>query len=246
MKTIMRKFAGRGLGSLLRNAGWAKLGWLCLAGWMINVAQAQPVNNNFASALVITNATGVTNGSNVGATLEPCEISFIMGDDFADIDNSVWFAWTAPSNGMAEFDTAGSDFDTVLAVFTTTNGLCATNLSYVAENDDVTNGVQTSQVNFFVFAGNTYYISVNGNADTGFPFDSGNYELNWSLQPSPANDSVHQRLCHRRLLRHHQRQQRRRHPGALRTHRHHRRRLCRHHQFRLVRLDRAGQRDGGI
>ena len=188
MKTIMRKFAGRGLGSLLRNAGWAKLGWLCLAGWMINVAQAQPVNNNFASALVITNATGVTNGSNVGATLEPCEISFIMGDDFADIDNSVWFAWTAPSNGMAEFDTAGSDFDTVLAVFTTTNGLCATNLSYVAENDDVTNGVQTSQVNFFVFAGNTYYISVNGNADTGFPFDSGNYELNWSLQPSPAND----------------------------------------------------------
>ena len=68
----MQKFAGRGLGSLLRNAGWAKLGLLCLAGWMINVAQAQPANDYFANALVITNSAGTTNGSNVGATMEPC------------------------------------------------------------------------------------------------------------------------------------------------------------------------------
>ena len=185
----MQKFAGRGLGSLLRNAGWAKLGLLCLAGWMINVAQAQPANDYFANALVITNSAGTTNGSNVGATMEPCELTFIMGDDFADIDNSVWFAWTAPSNGIAEFDTTGSDFDTVLAVFTTTNGLCDPNIAYLAENDDVTSGVQlTSQVTFSAVAGTTYYISVNGNADTGSPFDTGNYMLNWSEQGAPAND----------------------------------------------------------
>jgi uncharacterized delta-60 repeat protein len=182
----MQKFAGRGLGSLLRNAGWAKLGWLCLAGWMINVAQAQPANDNFASALVITGSTGTTNGSNVGATMESCELPFINGDDFADIDNSVWFAWTAPSSALAEFDTIGSGFDTVLAVFTTTNGLCDPNIAFVAENDDITNGVQTSQVNFYVVAGTTYYISVNGNADTGFPFDQGNYMLNWNLTGLPT------------------------------------------------------------
>ena len=112
---------------------------------------AGPANDNFASALVITNSTGTTNGSNAGATMEACELPFIMGDDFADMDNSVWFAWTAPSNGIAEFDTAGSDFDTVLAVFTTPTGLCDTNIAYVAENDDVTNGVQlTSQTSFYV------------------------------------------------------------------------------------------------
>ena len=217
----MEKFAGRGLGSLLRNGGWAKLGLLCLAGWMINAAQAQPANDNFANPFVITNMIGTTNGSNVGATMQNitgCELTYIMGDDYADIDNSVWFAWTAPVSGLAEFDTTGSDldFDTVLAVFTTPTGLCDPSVAYVAENDDINPGVNfASQVIFYAIAGNTYYISVNGNADSGFPYDSGNYVLNWNEQAAPPNDYLHQRLCHRRLLRHHQRHHRGRNPGEL-------------------------------
>ena len=190
----MEKFAGRGLGSLLRNAGWAKMGLLCLAGWMINAAQAQPANDNFASPFVITNMVGTTNGSNVGATMQNitgCELTYIMGDDYADLDNSVWFAWTAPVSGLAEFDTLGSDldFDTVLAVFTTPTDLCDPSVAYVAENDDINPGVNfASQVIFYAIAGNTYYISVNGNADSGFPYDSGNYVLNWNEQAAPPND----------------------------------------------------------
>ena len=194
VKMNMEKFAGRRLGNLLRNAGWAKLGLLCLAGWMINAAQAQPANDNFANAFVITNMAGTTNGSNVGATMQDltgCELTYIMGDDYADIDNSVWFAWTAPVSGLAEFDTIGSDpdFDTVLAVFTTPTDLCDPSIAYVAENDDINPGVNiASQVSFYAVAGTTYYISVNGNADTGPPYDSGNYVLNWNEQAAPPND----------------------------------------------------------
>ena len=39
------------------------------------------------------------------------------------VDNSVWFAWTPIFSGPAEFDTFGSDFDTVLAVYTTPSNL---------------------------------------------------------------------------------------------------------------------------
>src|ERR1039457_2439323 len=83
VKMNMEKFAGRGLGSRLWKAGWARLGLLCLAGWMINAAQAQPANDNFVNAFVITNSVGTTNGSNVGATTEDftsCENTMLMWD----------------------------------------------------------------------------------------------------------------------------------------------------------------------
>src|ERR1700722_2802123 len=152
-------------------------------------------NDNFANATVITGPSGTTNGYNVGMTLDGCELPFINYDDFADLDNSVWFSWTAPSGGTAEFDTIGSDFDTVLAVYTTPTDDCDPSSVQIAGNDNISATQTNSQVSFPVVAGTTYYISVNGNADVGPPFDSGNYMLNWSVGNAPTVSSGTFRLA---------------------------------------------------
>jgi hypothetical protein len=201
----MQKFAGRGLRGLFQGTGLAKLCLSGLLGLMVSTAWAQPANDNFTNAFVITGLSGTTNGSNVGATLEnvsSCESTILNTDDFADVDNSVWFAWTAPTNGTVSFDTMGSGFDTVLAVYTTPSDLCDINLSLVAGNDDINYPVNTnSQVSFSAVAGTTYYVSVDGNADTFANIgsgDSGNYLLNWSMSAIPSIASGTFRFTRRR------------------------------------------------
>src|SRR5216683_3144511 len=76
-------------------------------------ASAQPANNNYTNALVITNASGTLTGTNFGATLEPGEAAAEANcGNFGGA--SVWFSWTAPSSGPVTFNTEGSDFDTSL------------------------------------------------------------------------------------------------------------------------------------
>src|SRR5512135_1680398 len=73
-----------------------------------------PANDNLASAQVLDGPMGNVTGSNVGATKEDWE------PDHAGVTGgaSVWFSWTAPADDDMVFDTDGSDFDTVLAVYT--------------------------------------------------------------------------------------------------------------------------------
>ena len=98
---------------------------------------------------------------------------------------------------MVEFDTIGSDFDTILAVYTvstTTNGLCDPSLTLVASNDDSADAsvlihpAFPSQLSFTAVAGTTYYISVDGNADD--PGDAfGDVVLNWNAGLPPTVSS---------------------------------------------------------
>lgn len=115
----------------------------------------RPANDNFVDAQIISGYSGSVTGSNVGATKEPCE-----PNHYYNIPGgaSVWYRWTAPASGNATFDTFGSDFDTILAVYTGDN-LC--NLAHVASNDDWGGGWQ-SQVIFYAVAGTTYHIAVDG------------------------------------------------------------------------------------
>jgi len=165
--------------------GWLKIGlWLALAGLLVATGRAQPVNDLFANATVLTNYSGTVSGSNLGATLENCEPAYITTDDFASVVASVWYAWTPIFSGPAEFDTFGSSFDTVLAVYTTPTGLCDPALTLVTANDDSTNAPTSnpfaSQVYFTAVAGTTYYIAVDGNLYPFAGIGSGNYVLNWS------------------------------------------------------------------
>ena len=177
-----RNFAG--------GAGWLKLGLAVAAALAVRAAQAQPANDNFANATAIYGYTGSTSGNNAGATLEACEPPqiTITTNAKANVTNSVWFAWTPPAGGTVTFDTIGSSFETVLAVYTTANGLCDPSLKLVAANDNTNYPAQnSSQVSFYATNGITYYISVSGNLNAP-PTNgaAGGYVLNWNLPPAPG------------------------------------------------------------
>lgn len=74
-------------------------------------------------------------------------------------NHSGWISWTAPANGLLRVDTFGSEFDTLLAVYT---GSTVSNLTVVAANDDVNGDSVVSAVAFNVTNGITYHIAVDG------------------------------------------------------------------------------------
>src|SRR5437870_1678165 len=122
----------------------------------------------------LTRSTG--RGSNAGATREPGEPNHANKSG----THSVWLSWQAPLlGGVATFDTAGSSFDTLLAVYT---GDSVNNLTLVAANDDVnycddpSSGFHTSRVRFNSKAGTVYHIAVDGLGGA-----AGDIVLNWSV-----------------------------------------------------------------
>ncbi len=147
-----------------------------LSGFDLYTAKVavSPQNDNFASSAVLTGATANITGTNINATVEPGEpnIAGILGG------KSVWWSWTASFTGTTTINTFGSNFDTVLGVFT---GSSFTNLRPVAANDDA-NGTTQSQVTFDAVAGATYRIVVDGLAGA-----SGKVSL--ALIESPPNDN---------------------------------------------------------
>jgi hypothetical protein len=88
-----------------------------------------PPNDYFGSRAVITGWSNSLTAWNFEATKEPGEPSHAGNRGGA----SVWWTWTAPGSGPATLSTEGSDFDTLLAVYT---GSSLTGLSLVASNDD--------------------------------------------------------------------------------------------------------------
>ncbi len=76
---------------------------------------------------------------------------------------SVWYRFTAPSNGTVTANTFGSNYDTILAAYTGTCG--AFNPVAGACNDD-TNGTQ-SRVSFQATAGTTYFFMVTAYSSSG-------------------------------------------------------------------------------
>ncbi len=124
----------------------------------------------------ITESSRTGRGSNVGATKEPGEPNHANKPG----TNSVWLTWQAPLlGGVATFDTAGTSFDSLLAVYT---GDHVTNLTLVASNDDTyscdepTRGFHTSRVRFNAMAGAIYHIAVDGLTGA-----TGDIVLSWDL-----------------------------------------------------------------
>jgi uncharacterized delta-60 repeat protein len=168
-------------------------------------AAAQPANDVFANAFVLTGTSGSTNGDSTLATLEaPCETNLVNCDDdgLHNVTNSVWFVWTAPATGTVQFDTIGSSFDTVLSVWTDTNGvptLCDGSITNIISDDS--SGAptdpgffDTSLVTLNVTAGQTYYLAVESYDDGTFDgsYLGGNfgpYILNWNMTAIPTINS---------------------------------------------------------
>jgi hypothetical protein len=133
-----------------------------------------PANNNFSRAEIIAGQTGSVNGSTVAATREVGEPPHVGNGG----GRSVWYRWTAPGAGAWRFDTVGSGFDTLLAIYT---GNELTQLTQVAANDDIVAGVNTNSiVSFVATAGQVYQIAVDGFSPEGGSAASGPVKLNWA------------------------------------------------------------------
>jgi uncharacterized repeat protein (TIGR03803 family) len=151
--------------------------WLQLGSFTFEVAAAAPPNDRFSNAQVISGSSGTTTGTTIGASKQPGE------PDHADNPggNSIWFRWTAPATGLFLFDTFGSSFDTLLAVYT---GTSVDALIVVTNNDDYGFDL-TSEVGFRAIAGITYQLAVDGYDGT-----NGSVILHWAPEPPPpANDN---------------------------------------------------------
>lgn len=121
----------------------------------LNANVILPANDNFANRIALSGNNLTVSGTNIGATVELNEPLHSGKPSGA----SVWYSWTSQFSGQVSMDTIGSDFDTILAVYT---GNSIGNLTEVAANDDFATGEYTSKVLFDVIQGMTYQIAVAG------------------------------------------------------------------------------------
>ncbi len=139
-------------------------------------AQTAPANDNFAAAQTLPGQAGRVTGNNNNATKETGEPNHAGGARLF----SVWYRWTPTISSTANFTTAGSNFDTILAVY---RGSRVNALTEVVSNDDTRTSV-TSAVTFASQANTTYYIAVDS-----FSTTTGNIVLNYDARIPPANDN---------------------------------------------------------
>jgi hypothetical protein len=129
-----------------------------------------PSNDSFTDAPLITAHAFDLDSSTANATVqtgEPLRLDHPGGCDGRLIGHTVWFR-LAPAGDPPNINlkTFGSDFDTILAVYT--GGPSLGGLDPFACSDDA-NDTSQSSVTFDPVAGVTYYVQVGG-----YYFDSGN------------------------------------------------------------------------
>jgi hypothetical protein len=153
-----------------RDAGAVRLNWATTSGDL-----TRPSNDNFTNATSITGLTGSLTSSNTNATQESGETVPLAGDGTL---SSVWWGWVAPASGTAVIDTIGSNFDTVLSVYT---GSSVSLLSLTGSDDDGGGNV-ASRLQFAAVGGVTYKIQV-----TGYGGATGSITLNWAITGVPLD-----------------------------------------------------------
>jgi hypothetical protein len=120
-----------------------------------DVLPSAPPNDHFARRISLQGPTVTATGASYYATKETREPNH--ADELGGA--SVWWTWTAPVSGLVLVDTEGSNFDTILAVYT---GTAFSNLVAVASSDDVSTNIVTSLVSFQAKANTAYQIAVDG------------------------------------------------------------------------------------
>lgn len=142
-------------------------------------------NDAFLEAFEIEGPAGTTTGDNIFASAE--EHWFPADHGGQPGSATVWWKWTPSTSGRVAFDTHGSTFDTVLAVYTGDEVWAEgvpfpmLELTMVASNDDAADSAQ-SRVEFQAEAGTTYKITV----ANFHPADRGDIVLNWRPANPPA------------------------------------------------------------
>jgi hypothetical protein len=143
-----------------------------------------PSNDDFADATSLDGMPQPLSASNEYATEEPGEPDHAGNQGGA----SLWYSWAPSFTGTAFVSTVGSDFDTLVAVYT---GPAVANLTLHAASDDANAGAGPSRACFEATAGTTYRIAVDG-WSPGVPefFSRGNVALTWGPYASDAPCAV--------------------------------------------------------
>jgi len=144
-------------------------------------APTPPPNDDFASAKEITSIPFTDTVNTRGATIETSDPTpaCAAGAVSSGRAKSVWYRFTPSSSGALVADTFGSGYDTILSVWTGTQG----SLSAVTCNDQAGSSDQ-SQVGFTAQAGTTYYFLV-----TAYSGDGGLLVFNLRATTPPPNDN---------------------------------------------------------
>jgi hypothetical protein len=127
---------------------------------------ARPRNDNFASARRIRGVAGAVTGSNRGATAEARERPHARNA----ASRSMWYRWRAPRTMRIVFDTCGSGFDTVLALY---RGSTLRGARVVRQNNNACARTR-SRVVARVAAGVEYHVVVDG-----YRGATGTFRLSW-------------------------------------------------------------------
>ena len=156
------------------------------------VVAPPPANDNFASAITVTSPSFSNTKDSSGATTEAadptpaCSQNPLIPPPATGRSNTIWYKFVPTSNGMANLDTIGSSYDSVLSVW---SGTSQTALSPVACNDDINPGIvtQSQLTGVSLSGGTTYFIMVSsfGQADPNPDAFGGKTVFNFSFTPSP-------------------------------------------------------------
>lgn len=130
---------------------------------------AGPYNDMFVNRTIITGNSGQITASNANTTKETGEPAHAGNSG----GKSAWWSWTPATSGLAVIDTHGSNFDTLLAVYT---GTGLSGLTQIAVNDNDGSTGNTSGLSFVAQAGKEYLIAVDGYNGAVGPII-----LDWSL-----------------------------------------------------------------
>ena len=139
---------------------------------------APPPHDDFEQAAILTGLPASGTGTTVDATLQTGE-----PDDDGFSGSSIWWQWTAPRSEWVEANSFGSDFDTVLSVYT---GSTLATVALIGMNDDARDTTSSltkqSRVKFQAAAGTVYRIQL-----MGYDYAEGQASLSIqsTLPPSP-------------------------------------------------------------
>ena len=143
---------------------------------------AQPLNDDFANAFVISGPGYSDAGSTVDATESPDDPAPALGSSCGG-GNTVWYTFTLAEDIHLVVDTFGSAYDTTLGVYTGGPG----GFSEVTCNDDW--GSLQSRVEFTAFAGTSYGVVIGTCCGAGATYGS-DYVISASVPPPPFDVEV--------------------------------------------------------
>lgn len=112
-------------------------------------------NDNFADRIAITDSNLVFSGENYSATLESNEPPEFVGQPPTQIEATLWWQWTAATNGTATINYLSGSLKPFVAVYQGTDLASLTNLAA-----NTTYFVVPTSYTFTAQAGQTYDISV--------------------------------------------------------------------------------------